>query len=103
MNTKFKRYLFICTNERPPEHPRGSCGTRGSIEILEEFKKILREEKLNLEIRANKCGCMEICESGPNILISPDNIWYKEVKLSDVREIVESHIKNDIPVERLIL
>lgn len=102
MNPKFKRYLFVCVNERMPEHPRGSCAGRGSMEILEALKERLRNEKLNLEIRANKCGCMEICESGPNILVSPDNVWYYHVQASDVDEIIESHIKGNVPVQRLM-
>jgi len=103
MNTKFKRYIFICTNVRPPEHPRGSCGGKGSMEIVERLKYLLREEKLNLEIRATHCGCMEICENGPNLLVHPDNIWYQKVSLEDLPEIIESHLKNNQPVLRLLL
>ena len=95
MESKYKRYIFICTNERPAEHPRGSCAGRGSLEVLEAFKSEIRAHNLHLEIRSNKCGCMDICESGPNILISPDNKWYYGVKVEEVKGIVEELVKEN--------
>jgi (2Fe-2S) ferredoxin len=89
MEPKYKRYIFVCTNERAAEHPRGSCAARGANEVLDALKNELRAKNLNLEIRANKCGCMDICESGPNLLISPDNKWYHQVSVDQVKGIVE--------------
>ncbi|MCB9235095.1 MAG: (2Fe-2S) ferredoxin domain-containing protein [Bacteroidia bacterium] len=98
---RFERYVFICQNQRDPGHPRGSCGQRGSLEILEEFKHLVKEYRLQLKIRVNKAGCMELCEIGPSILIVPDNVWYQKVTPGDVREIVEKHLIGGEPVERL--
>ncbi|NBV12602.1 MAG: (2Fe-2S) ferredoxin domain-containing protein [Sphingobacteriia bacterium] len=102
MPPKYKQYIFICTNERPEDHPRGSCAGRNSLAVLDALKAEIRTAGLLTEIRSNKCGCMDICESGPNILITPDNIWYKQVAVEDVPEIVEEHLKNGRPVQRLI-
>lgn len=98
---RFKQYIFICTNERAEGHPRGSCARSGSLEILEAFKSQLKERKLNLEVRANKAGCMECCEIGPTVMIHPDNVWYQKVTPADVPEIIESHLVGGKPVERL--
>lgn len=98
---RFSKYIFICTNERAEGHPRGSCGTRGSLEILEAFKQEVKELGLQAEVRVNKSGCMECCEIGPAILVHPDNVWYQHVALEDVKEIVSSHIRDGKPVERL--
>ncbi len=93
MDSKYKRYIFVCTNERAPEHPRGSCVALGANQVLDALKNELRAKNLNFEIRANKCGCMDICESGPNLLISPDNKWYHQVKVEQVKGIVEELIE----------
>lgn len=98
---RFDRYIFVCINERPAEHPRGSCGTSGSLEVLEELKRVVAEHGLKTKIRVNKAGCMELCEIGPSVMVHPDNVWYQKVKVEDVREIVESHIVGGVPVERL--
>jgi (2Fe-2S) ferredoxin len=98
---RFEKYIFVCINERPDEHPRGCCSQRGSTEILDELKRQVKEKRLRLQVRVNKAGCMELCETGPSIMVHPDNVWYQKVKLEDVEEIIESHIINGIPVERL--
>jgi NADP-reducing hydrogenase subunit HndC len=36
-------------------------------------------------------------------VVYPDGTWYKKVTPDDVPEIIEKHIENDQPVERLLL
>ena len=31
------KHVFICTQTRPPNHPRGSCALNGSNAIFQEF------------------------------------------------------------------
>ena len=35
---KPEKYVFVCTNERPSGHPRGSCVQNGSIQVLQTFR-----------------------------------------------------------------
>jgi (2Fe-2S) ferredoxin len=98
---RFDRYLFICINERPKGHPRGSCGTSGSLELLEAFKAAVAARGLKTKIRVNKAGCMEVCELGPSVMVHPDNVWYQKVRIEDVEAIVEEHLIGGVPVERL--
>jgi (2Fe-2S) ferredoxin len=100
---KFKRHIFICTNRRPPENPRGSCDPSGLGVLQLEFKKELAAHGQKHEVRANKAGCLDQCEHGPTVVVYPDAIWYGGVSLKDVAEIVESHVVNGRPVERLRL
>jgi len=100
---KFERHIFICTNERAPDHPRGSCGAKGSADLQLEFKTKLGKLGLAKRVRANKSGCLDQCEHGPTVVVYPDAVWYGRVQLSDVDEIIESHVLNGKAVERLIL
>ncbi len=98
---RFNKHIFICENKRPEGHPRGCCSEKGSLEIREHFKTRLKELGLNAEIRANGAGCLDACEFGVSIVIYPEQIWYGAVTKNDVEEILQSHILNNIPVERL--
>jgi (2Fe-2S) ferredoxin len=100
---KFEQHIFICTNQRPPENPRGCCDADGlgSLQLL--FKKELAARGLKTAVRANKAGCLDQCEHGPTVVVYPEAIWYGGVKPEDVAEIVESHIVNQTPVTRLML
>ena len=97
---KYKKHIFICTNQRA-EGQRISCGEACGLELVQEFKKQFKEKGLGKDFRAQRTGCLDMCETGPSVVVYPEGIFYGGVKPSDVSEIVESHIINDIPVTRL--
>jgi (2Fe-2S) ferredoxin len=99
----FDKHLFICCNRREPGHVRGSCDPTGSEALQKAFKKALAERGLNRRIRANKSGCLDQCEQGPNVVVYPDAVWYCHVTEADVNEIIDEHIIGGRPVERLLL
>ena len=70
---------------------------------MAEFKKHLKELNVGLKTRANKCGCLGICDFGPTVAIYPEGTFYVGVKKEDVKEIIQSHIVNKKPLERLLL
>lgn len=100
---KFEHHIFVCTNQRPPENPRGCCDPQGvgSLQLL--FKQELSARGLKSKVRANRSGCLDQCEHGPTVVIYPEGVWYGGVKPEDVAEIIESHIINRTPVNRLLL
>lgn len=100
---RFEKHIFICENKRPDDDPRGCCLNKGSAGVREHFKKRLKELGLNSKVRANSSGCLDACEFGVSIVVYPDQVWYGGVTINDVEEIIQSHIINDKPVERLII
>lgn len=100
---RYNKHIFICENKRPDGHPRGCCLDKGSLEIRELFKKRLKELGLNSETRANSAGCLDACEFGVSVVVYPEQTWYGGVTSRDVEEIIQSHIINDRPVERLFI
>lgn len=100
---KFEHHIFICTNQRPPENPRGCCDPAGLGSLQLAFKKELSARGLKTSVRANKAGCLDQCEHGPTVVVYPEAVWYGGVKAEDVAEIVESHIIHQQPVARLRL
>jgi len=100
---RFTKHIFVCENKRPDDDPRGCCFNKGSGEVREKFKKRLKELGLNSEVRANASGCLDACEYGITVVVYPEQIWYGGVTLKDVDEIIQSHIINNKPVERLFI
>ena len=97
---KFKKHIFICTNEREGKE---SCGEAIGMKLVELFKKAIKDKGLNIEVRAQRAGCLDVCEFGPALVVYPEGVFYGKVSEKDVLEIVESHIENDVPVNRLRL
>src|SRR4029077_11171879 len=99
---KFEKHIFICTNQRPDGNPRGCCNPSGDAELQRVFKAKLAERGIpNSKVRANNAGCLDQCEAGPTVVVYPDAVWYGGVTPADVEEIIESHVINGKPVERL--
>lgn len=103
MPPPYERHLFICTNLRPPGAKRPSCAARGSEAVRDAFKKELAGRGLIDWVRANASGCLDNCEHGISVVVYPDDVWYEGVTVEDVKEIVEEHILQGRPVERLRL
>jgi len=101
MTKKYQKHLFICINERSKDSPRGDCLRCGGMEIRNKFVQLINQNGLKGKVRANKSGCLDVCEKGPAVVIYPDNIWYTKVKIQDVDEIFETSILNDGIVKRL--
>jgi len=103
MAPPFKRHVFICTNERPPGHPKGDCSSKGSWDVVKAFKAELAQHGLKGSIRAQRAGCLDNCSLGVSVVVYPEAVWYGGVTVDDVAEIVESHLLGGKPVERLRL
>lgn len=98
----YKSHIFCCTNERPAGHARGSCKGRGADDIRNYMKSRVKEEGI-AGARVNGAGCLDRCELGPVVVVYPEGIWYKLETREDVDAVIDSHLKNGVPVERLML
>ena len=100
---RFQRHLFVCTNERTPDDPRGSSSARGSAAVAAALKEKAHACGLKRIVRVNKAGCLDQCAKGVTIVVYPEGIWYGGVRLADVDEIVERHLVRGEPVTRLVI
>lgn len=99
----YNKHIFICINQRAEGAHRQSCGEAHGMEIVDAFKKKLKEMNLPIKLRAQKAGCLDICDYGQTLVVYPEGVFYVGVELSDVDEIINEHIVNDRVVERLRL
>jgi (2Fe-2S) ferredoxin len=96
----YQKHIFICCNQRASDQ-RKSCGEENGLKLVAEFKKQINDKRLPVKIRAQKCGCLDVCEKGPALVVYPEGVFYGAIKLEDVKQIVESHLVNNIPVKEL--
>ncbi len=88
-NPAFEKYVFVCINERPAGE-RVSCGgTFCGKELSEKLKEAVKAAGQANLIRVSKSKCLDVCEEGANVLVYPDNIWFKKVELADIPAILE--------------
>jgi (2Fe-2S) ferredoxin len=98
----WKHHVFVCTNKRPPGHPKGSCADRGCNDVLMALTETVEQRELFETVKINSSNCLGPCRSGPTLVVYPENTWYAGVKAADIAEIVQSHFVDGKPVQRLV-
>lgn len=95
------KHVFICSQSRPPGHPRGSCGEKGSPAVIQEFMQQFEQQQLWGQFALTSCGCLGTCSYGPAVLVYPEGVLYSGVTKDDVNAIIGEHLLGGQPVERL--
>jgi (2Fe-2S) ferredoxin len=100
---KPEKHVLVCTNARPPENPRGSCGAKGAEDVFNRLKALVAERGLAGRVMVTRTGCLKHCSRGVAVAVHPENVWYTGVTVADLEEIVTSHLTAGHPVERLLM
>ena len=102
MTHQFRMHVFVCTNERSQESPRGCCAAKKSLEILTRLKRAAKAEGLK-DVRVNKAGCLDNCESGPSCVVYPEGTWYTLPEDNEGMGRILQHLKGgDVASEYLM-
>lgn len=105
MHDTVKRRLIICAGT--------GCIANGSLKLYEEMQKEVQKAGIEIavELKAedarektllSKSGCQGFCQMGPLMSIEPDGILYCHVKAADAAEIVNTTLKHNQVIERLL-
>ncbi len=89
-----KRSITICGGT--------GCLSSNSHQILEEFKKLIQEYKVEDKVDVNIVGCFGFCSQGPFVKIYPEDTLYHAVKVEDVKRIMDTDIMGGKIVEDLL-
>ena len=86
----YLRQIFVCTNTKEDDKP--SCGKCGGEQIFRELREIAKARGLHPKIRVAQAKCLGQCSTGTNIMIYPEEVWYKDVTLADVNALADKYI-----------
>ncbi len=84
--------ILVCANQRPPEKMKPCCAPRGGLELYRRFKDRVRELGLRDTVMVTRTGCLKHCSRGITVAVWPYNLWYRQVTLDDVDEILETTV-----------
>lgn len=103
MSSYYEHHIFFCLNKR--DNGEACCADHAAQAGFDHCKSRVKTEGLagTGKVRVNKAGCLDRCAGGPVAVVYPEGVWYTFVDNSDIDEIVDSHLKNGVVVERLVL
>ena len=91
---QFRSHVLVCTG--------GGCIASGALAVSAAFDEELKNKGLTEEVQVVETGCLGPCAVGPVALIYPDGVFYQNIKVPDVAEIVEEHLLKGRIVTRLV-
>ena len=91
---QFRSHVLVCTG--------GGCIASGALAVSAAFSEELKTKGLAEEVQVVETGCLGPCAVGPVALIYPDGVFYQNIKVPDVAEIVEEHLLKGRVVTRLV-
>ena len=91
---QFRSHVLVCTG--------GGCIASGALAVSAAFTEELKQQGLDSEVQIVETGCLGPCAVGPVALVYPDGVFYQNIKVPDVAEIVEEHLLKGRVVPRLV-
>lgn len=85
--TPFVCHVFVCVHDR--QGARKSCADGTNVAVRTRLKQEVADRGWKGRARISQCGCMGLCQKGPNVVIYPQNIWFSQVGLEDIEKIVK--------------
>ena len=95
-----ERQVLLCQSFRSKGDPKGICHkqTEGFLQYIEE--EIL-DRGLDMQVVAT--GCLKQCESGPIMVIQPDNLWFKGIDSEAAIDAVLDGLEDGEPPEDYLI
>jgi len=89
-----KRHVMVCSGS--------GCSSCGCGLVRDAFLAKINAAGISDKINIFETGCIGCCTVGTIVSVYPEGVFYQFVNDKDVEDIVESHLKNGKPVERLL-
>ncbi|MCL2596810.1 MAG: FAD-dependent oxidoreductase [Paludibacter sp.] len=88
---KYKYQVLVCGGS--------GCISSNCAAVENAVVDELKVHGIEKDVKVYKTGCMGICALGPVMMVLPDRTFYTEVNSEKAKEIVQSHLVNNKPIE----
>ncbi|MBN1424393.1 NADH-quinone oxidoreductase subunit NuoF [Candidatus Fermentibacteria bacterium] len=91
---RFRTHCLVCTGT--------GCVSNGAFEVKRALEEELKRRGLEHEVQVVGTGCNGFCERGPVMLVQPEGVFYQQLRVEDVPNLVEEHFLKGRPVNDLM-
>jgi NADH:ubiquinone oxidoreductase subunit F (NADH-binding)/(2Fe-2S) ferredoxin/Pyruvate/2-oxoacid:ferredoxin oxidoreductase delta subunit len=79
-----------------------ACVSSKAPQIRAALEGEIKKAGLAESVKVGFTGCHGFCQRGPIMIIEPEGIFYCDVTVEDIPEVVQAHLKEGAIVERLL-
>ena len=89
-----KRMISLCAGS--------GCAAYGTSKVAQALSEELSRQDMQNEVEIKLSGCHGFCEKGPIMVLHPEGIFYPQVKVEHIPDIVEKTIRNGEVIDALV-
>ena len=78
------------------------CLAYGTQKLVDKFREEIDSRNIGDQVYIRNTGCHGFCERGPMAVIYPKKIFYQQIKMDDVPDIIEKTLLNGEVIDRLL-
>lgn len=95
-----EKQILLCQSFRVSGEPKGICHKQ-----TDGFAQYIEEEILDrgLDMQIITTGCLKQCESGPIMVVQPENWWFKGIDSEDAIDAVLDGVEDGEPPEDYLI
>lgn len=86
--SKPAHHIFVCGSYRTTG-AQGVCHKKESAQLLQHLTTEVQDRSLD-DVLVSSTGCMNMCVSGPVMVVYPENVWYKQATIETAEGILDS-------------
>lgn len=87
---KYDKHIFVCANQKA--EGKKCCGEAFGLEMVQRLRSRIRAANLPITIRAQRAGCLDVCEFGPALVVYPEGVFYGSLTPEAIDQIVDQHL-----------
>ena len=88
---KYDKHIFVCSNQKA--EGKKCCGEAFGLEMVQRLRDKIKEAGLLIQVRAQKTGCLDVCALGPALVVYPEGVFYGDLTMDAIDQIVDRHLK----------
>lgn len=99
---KPRHHIFVCGSFRASGSPQGVCSKKNSMGLLQYLEQELSDRGL-ADVSVSGAGCLKACESGPAVVVYPENWWYGRVESEEAIDEIIDALEEGKPASAYVL
>ena len=78
------------------------CTSSDSNKIIAALEHEVSNHGIQDKVEVVRTGCFGLCELGPVVIVYPEGVFYSRVEIKDIPDLVEQHLLNGKPYEKIL-
>ena len=89
---KTAHHIFVCASFRTSGDPKGVCHKKGAADHLAYIENEIIDR--GMDVTVSSTGCLKQCNSGPIVVVYPENHWYGQVNSEETIDAILDAVEN---------